>query len=154
MTYVQNEGGPKEALLSALHVIVTIVFLFLINMGFAWVVNHILLNFFDWFNGISLFWKLALLFLGGFIVVELIAVLSSLIAGFLGAILYRKLPVNKFTTSSAGLLVLAGFIWTLYDVWTFPSHFTFWIVIELLVISGFAYGLYYMVFVTSQKATE
>ena len=154
MPYVPTESGPKEALLSVLHVIATIVFLFLINLGFAWVVNHVLLGFFDWFNGISFFWKLILLFFGGFLVVELVAVLSSMVAGFLGALLYSKLPVNKFTTFVAGFLVLGGFIWTMYDVWTFPAHFSFWIVIELLVLSGFAYSLYYVVFITTQKTTE
>jgi hypothetical protein len=154
MPYISTDGGPKESLLSALHVIVTIVFLFLINLGFAWVVNHILLGLFDWFNGLSFFWKVTLLFLGGFIVVELVTVLANLIAGLLGVIIYSYLPINRFTRWASGLLVLGGFIWTIYDVWTFPTHFSFWIVIELLLISGFAYGLYYVVYITSQKEAE
>jgi len=154
MPYGNKDFGPKEALLSALHFVATIVFLFLINLGFAWVVNHILLGLFDWFNGLSFFWKLTLLFFGGFIVVQLITALSNLIAGFLGVLLYSKLPVNQFTAFSAGILVLCGFIWTMYDLWSFPTHFSFWIVVELLVVSGFAYGLYYTIYITTQKAAE
>jgi hypothetical protein len=151
MSNVRNDFGPKEALLSALHVVATFIFLFLINLGFAWVVNHILLNLFEWFNGISLFWKLMLLLLGGFIIVELVIGLSSMVAAFLGTLLYSKLPANNFTTFTGGFLILIGFIWTMYDIWTLPIHFSFWIIVELIVVSGFAYSLYYMVFMTIKK---
>jgi hypothetical protein len=150
MAYTPKESGPQEAILSAVHVIATIIFLVLITLGFGWVVNNILLRLFDWFNGIGLFWKVTLLIVGGFGVVQIVVGLSSSITAFLGILLYKRLPVNGFTTFSTGILSLAAFVWTMYLVWTLPVHFSFWIILELIVISTFALSLYYSVFMTTQ----
>ncbi len=70
--------GVYAPIFSIVHVIVLLIFLVLLNMGIAGVLNKPVFHLFEWFNHISLFWKIVLLFPGGCIVVEMVMRLRSL----------------------------------------------------------------------------
>ena len=101
MPYVSTRAsGVKDFVLSFVHVIVTLLFLVLLNMGIAWALNNPVFYPFEWFNYISPSWKLMLLFIGGDIAVEKVLRPTSLVAAFLGMLIYAKLPINKFATKT------------------------------------------------------
>jgi hypothetical protein len=105
MPYVSiGASGVKDFVLSIVHVIVTLIFLVLLNMGIAWVLNNVVFHLFEWFNHISLFWKLIILFPEGYIVVEVVMRLTSFVTAFLGMLIYAKLPINKFTTKTTVII--------------------------------------------------
>ena len=71
MPYVSTgASGVKDFVLSFVHVIVTLLFLVLLNMVIAWALYNPVFYLIEWFNHIPLSWKLMLLFIGGYIVVE------------------------------------------------------------------------------------
>ena len=75
---LSGASGVKGFVLSIVRVIVTLIFLVLLNMGIARVLIKHVFHLFEWFNHISLFWKLMLLFPAGHIVVEMVKRLGSL----------------------------------------------------------------------------
>jgi hypothetical protein len=72
-------SGVKGFVLSNVQVIITPIFLVLLNPGIARVLNNTVFHFFEWFNHISFFWKLVLLFPGGSVVFEIVMRHDSLV---------------------------------------------------------------------------
>jgi len=56
---------PKIALLSALYFILAVILLLILDIALAWFFNNVVFNIFDWFNRINIFWKITILFIGG-----------------------------------------------------------------------------------------
>lgn len=137
-----NEVTPQSAMLSAVHVLVTIVYIFLLDMGLIWFFNNVVFSILNWFNQIGILWKICLLLFGGYALFKLLLAISTIIAAIIGRLLYKKLPDNTFTAWAALILVFANIIYILYQLWIIPAHYSFWVICELLLLSGFIIALF------------
>ncbi len=130
----------KHVLLSVLYFVLAIVVLLLLDFGFDYLIKRWLLPFFDWFNGLKTWVKIISLFFGGAAIASLVMKLPSVIASMLFMFMFSKLPTNGFTVVSSIALSWLNIIWWLYVIWwVLPSHYNFWIVIELLVLTSIAW---------------
>jgi hypothetical protein len=132
---------PKTALLSAVYVILLLVFITLLNIGLAWLFNNVIFDILNWFNKKGLFLKLILLCLGGVSLFYLILQLFSFIPIMLGILAGTFFPFNIFTVVSGAIISISNAIWLTIELWKIPSDYSFWIVIELLILTGFIFSI-------------
>jgi hypothetical protein len=101
MSY-ESVGGPgvNDPVPSFFHVIVVLLCLILLNIGIVWILSNPLIHLLEWFNHLSLFWKWLLLFPGGFMLFEIERRLASMVAAFLGMLIYFIFPLIRFTTKA------------------------------------------------------
>jgi len=91
---MSNTLTPKIALLSALYLITAVVLIFLLDLGLEWLLNNVIFSVLDWFNRLTLFFKILLLLLGGgslfWALLEMTGRISTLLGGLI-LINYRKI---------------------------------------------------------------
>lgn len=138
---MDTQFNPKNTLLSIVYVIMLTVLLLLINAGFSWLFNNVLSDMFNWFNERSLLLKIILLVIGATIIVKLVLSLLTVIAASLNIFVLSKFPTNTFTEWASILLVWASAIYTTIVLWKLPDGYDFWIVIELLFLTYFIFGI-------------
>ena len=147
---VKEDLTPKEFFLSAIYLIISIIILGILDLGLEWFFDNVIFSVFNWFNHLSIFFKILLIFGGGVSIfyglMTIIGRLSTLLAG----LIFNKLPQNKFTAIAPFVLALANAIWFIVLIWKVPEHYNFWIVVELLMISGFIWGLSSIVLVPDE----
>ena len=130
---------PKIALLSALYFIIAMVLLFFVDVGLFYFINDVLINILNWFNRLTLFFKIFILVIGGglfFALLELVQRFTTL----LGGLIFNHLPQNWFTLISTFIISICNAILGIVWLWRIPNNYTFWIVCELIVLSGFIWS--------------
>ncbi len=132
---------PKIALLSALYLIVALVLLFLVDVGLYYLLNNVIFKLFNWFNTLNVFWKILLLFFGGYSIFILLMNLTGRLATLLGGLLFNKLPQNYFTLIVPIVLAFANAVVCIIYLWKTPNRYTFWVICELLILSVFIWSL-------------
>lgn len=95
----------------------------------------------NWFNHLSTFIKIIVLLFGGLAIYGALLGVVSRIATLLAGLIFDKLPQNWFTLISSLVLAFANGIWNLIILWSIPNKYNFWIVLELLILSGFILSL-------------
>lgn len=138
---MSNTLTPKIALLSALYLIVAIIFIVLLDFGLEWLLENVIFSVLDWFNGLSFFWKILIIFLGGGSLFWALLEMTGRISTLLGGLVFNKLPQNLFTVIAPFILAIANAVWYIIILWKIPEHYNFWIVIELIFLSVFIWQL-------------
>ena len=132
---MSNTLTPKIALLSALYLIVAIIFIVLLDFGLEWLLENVIFSVLDWFNGLNFFWKILILFLGGGSLFWALLEMTGRISTLLGGVVFNKLPQNLFTVIAPFILAIANAVWYIILLWKIPEHYNFWIVCELILLS-------------------
>jgi hypothetical protein len=132
---------PKIVILSAVYFILVIVVLLLMDIGLFYFINNIVISILNWFNGLSLTIKLLILLVGGAIAFSAFLSITQRLSSLIGGLVFNVLPQNLFTVISAMILSIANTILNIIWLWKIPEHYDFWIVCELLLLTGFAWGL-------------
>lgn len=132
---------PKIALLSALYFIIALVLLFFVDVGIYYFINGVVLDIFNWFNRLSLFFKITLVLIGGTSLFYSLLMLVQRITTILGGFIFNRLPQNLFTVISTFIISIGNAILNIIWVWRIPEHYNFWIICELIILSGFIWSL-------------
>jgi len=132
---------PKTASLSALYVILAIVLLVLLDWGLYFFIRYPVVSILDWFNALGFAWKLFILFVGGGTLFSIFLGFTSRLSTLVGGSIFNTLPQNVFTIYSSFGLSVINTIYNLIWLWRFPKHYGFWIICELIMLSGFIWGL-------------
>lgn len=132
---------PKIVLLSAFYFIISVVILLIVDLGLFWFLNNVAFNIFDWFNRINIFWKIFILFIGGWALFSYLLTFTSRITTLIGGLIFDRLPHNLFTSLSTTVLSIANIIFCIVILWRVPEHYSFWIVCELIIMSSFIWSL-------------
>lgn len=136
-----NSLTPKIALLSAIYLIIAVVLIFLLDLGLEWLFENLIFSVLDWFNSLKLFFKIIILFFGGSSLFWALLVMTGRISTLLGGLIFNKFPQNLFTVIAPFVLAIANAIWYIIILWKIPEHYNFWIVCELILLSGFIWQL-------------
>lgn len=144
----------KEIGLSALYAILIIAFAFLINLAMEWFSFKVLFKLLDWFNGLTLLWKLLVLFIGGFTVVTFIFILFQSIGALLSALIFGSLPQNLFTLIFCIVIFLASVVMSIIYMWRAFPFWNFWFVMEFIMLCLFVISLNSILLPVSRKKRE
>ncbi len=138
---MNTELTPRIVLRSALYLIIAVVLIFLLDLGLEWLLDNVIFSVLDWFNRLTLFFKIMLLLIGGGSLFWALLEMTGRISTLLGGLIFNKLPQNLFTVIAPSILAIANAIWYIVILWRIPEHYNFWIVIELIFLSGFIWQL-------------
>jgi hypothetical protein len=125
----------KTVVLSAIFFLALLILVILINIGLLYLSNNVVFNVLNWFNGLSFFWEMVILPLGGGILFAFIFYLFTAIGSLIKIGLFYFLPANSFTGVSAFVLAVLNIVFDCYHLWKSASYFNFLVVIELIVLS-------------------
>jgi hypothetical protein len=131
---------PDEVGLSIAYVFILIVLFVLIDLGFIWLLNNVILDVFNWFNHLSIFWKLFLLVIGAGSLLMMAFYICSGIASLIGYFIFKHIPTNLFTQIAGGIIAIGNSIYLIIKLWQLPTRFNFWVVVELLILSVVAWA--------------
>jgi hypothetical protein len=134
-------SAAKNIFLGIAYVLIAIILLFLVDLGLSYFLTHIVAYVFDWFNGISIFFKLFLILVGGFSLFAGLLQLTQRVSTILGGLIFNKFPDNPIASAIAMLIAIANAIWNIIWLWRVPFHYNFWVVCELLIMSFFIWSL-------------
>ena len=132
---------PKNVFLSILYLLISIVLLFLLDLGLDWFIGNIVFSVLDWFNHLNIFFKILVLILGGGSLFMALLELTGRLSTLLGGLIFNKFPQNLFTVIAPFVLSIVNSIWYIVLLWKVPEHYNFWIVFELIFISVFIWQL-------------
>ena len=119
---------PKEAMLSALYVILLFIFATLLYFIMFWFTNNILFELLNWFNRKTTFMKIVLFVSAGGFILALAIILFQIIGGLLSAYIFGKLPLNWFTGIFAAVVYLLNIIIGIRSMWQAVPTWSFWYV--------------------------
>lgn len=136
-----SEITAKSVTLSVIYFVVVIVILFFLNLALGWFFDNVVFNILDWFNRLSLVWKIVLLILGGITILQVLLGLFAMIAKFLSSLIFSFAPVNNFTVISSLILATVNTIYNVIVLWKIAPNYSFWVVIELIFLSFFIWSL-------------
>ncbi len=120
-------------LLSILYLFIVLCILDAGNLLFEYVINNIeyLTN---WFSSIYWIFKWIIVIFILPIFIKTMMVLLGELSLFIESKIFNKLPNNTFTQLTSLLFILnAGY--NIFSIWTIPSKYGFWIIIELIYLS-------------------
>ena len=138
---MSSQLTPRIALLSALYFIIAVALIFLLDLGLDWILNNAIFSILNWFNRLSLVFKILLILIGGLSLFANLLAITGKISTLFGGLIFNKLPQNWFTFIAPMLLSTANAIWYIIVLWKIPEHYNFWIVCELILLSIFIWGL-------------
>lgn len=127
----------KTIFMSFLYFIVVSILMSITYFLFALFCNSVLLEIFNWFNGINIFWKLIILFLGGLSILAIIRGLFVKISNFINCNILSYFPNNTFTILSSLAIFIINLVMFTKDLWNLIPKFTFWITLEFIFIISF-----------------
>lgn len=139
----------RTILLSALHIIIAVIFLFLIDIALYYFINFVIPRGLDWINSLGLFIKLFLL-----IICEIILFTIAKRISLFGGLVLERLPENTFTKILTTLLSIANTIFITILLWKMPENYNFWIVFELLLLTFVVFVLNAIVFPIKTQMKE
>ena len=140
----------KKTILSALYILVLLVVLFIIDAGLVYFLDNVLFVGLSFFNKQHWIIKLICLGFGGYAILEAILAFLTGMSRVIGYYVFKWFPVNDSIVVVAYALAIINSICIIVMVWRVPKHYNFWIVVELLMISGFIWGLSSIVLVPDE----
>ena len=130
---------PKIIILSVAYIAITIILIVLLDLGLSWLLNNVIVSILNWFNSLPTLIKIIVIMFGlwglFFSILEIAGRLSTLIGG----LIFHLLPKNGFTLIGSLALSIINSIYSIYELWIIPEHFNFWIVVEMICLSGFIF---------------
>src|SRR6266542_4127262 len=91
-----NYLTPRIAVLSVAYFIIAVILLLLVDIGVYYFLNDFVFTILNWFNGLNIFFKLLILFLGGLTVFIFVLQLTQRISSLIGGTIFYRLPQNLF----------------------------------------------------------
>ncbi len=149
-----NYLTPRIAVLSVAYFIIAVILLLLVDIGVYYFLNDFVFTILNWFNGLNIFFKLLILFLGGLTVFIFVLQLTQRISSLIGGTIFDRLPQNLFTIVSTFIISIANAIFNIIWLWRIPSHYDFWIVLELIILSFFLWTLSAIVMPAKEQMKE
>lgn len=125
----------NEIGLSIAYTFILLILFVLIDIGFIWLLNNIILDLFNWFNQLSILWKLFILVVGGGTVLGLCFYACSFIANLCGYLIFKHFPTNGYTLIIGTIIGISNIVFLVIKLWQLPTHFNFWVIVELLFLS-------------------
>ncbi len=149
-----NYITPRIAFLSTLYFIIAVILLLLVDLGVYYFLGDFVFTILNWFNGLNIFFKLLILFLGGLTIFIFILQLTQRISSLIGGVIFDRLPQNLFTILSTFIISIANAVLNIIWLWRIPDHFNFWIVLELIILSFFLWTLSAIVMPAKEQMKE
>ncbi|QEC68745.1 hypothetical protein FRZ67_16060 [Panacibacter ginsenosidivorans] len=131
----------KNIFLSIAYVLVVLFVLSIVNFAFIYLLNGLVLDMFNWFNGQSFIIKLLVLFIGGSLLIGLMFNVFTGIAAFISEWIFNFFPKNAFTIWTSLILAVINAFYLMIKLWQTPNEFNFWVVIELIIMTLFVWSL-------------
>lgn len=125
----------KKVLLSILFLFFEIILAIILNSLLFWALDNLIFDLLNWFNTKSLLVKILLIFIGGSALIYLILNVIGAVMTIITQPLFNRIPTNVFTILSATAIAIVNSIFGIYQTWSVVQHFTFWPVIELIMLS-------------------
>jgi hypothetical protein len=119
------------------------VILALSNIAMTWILHAALIPMFQWFVGISIFWKIMLWLAGITSIFTLIVDLFSMGAGLINFLMSRVFLENTAMIVVSLILCMGNLIFCVVGIWPF-LHWDFWIIMFWLLIFGFIWQVNWM----------
>jgi hypothetical protein len=117
--------------------ILIIPFAFALDLGITWFSYNVLFALINWFNKLSLFWKILLVFVEGFVILTLVTFIFKFVGSLLSLFIFGKLPDNLFTIIFSVVIFLVNAGFSVYFMWQVIPKFNFWTTIEFLFLIWF-----------------
>ena len=129
--------SSKNIFSSVIFFVVLILEAILIDYLLGLILDHFGFAVINWFNSISIFWKIVIIFLGGgalfFGIMALFVNLSAIVNRFF----FQLFPHNHFVHISSIIIFVANTLFGIKVLWdSFPS-FSFWLVLNFILFLGF-----------------
>lgn len=137
-SFQETESNP---LYSWGYLVLAALILVLLNKLIFYLWENFAVDVFNWFNGLKLIWKLVLLFLGGLAFFSFILNLIRSVILLVISIVFRNVPFNPVTYIGSSILAFLNSAILAYIIWSTPERYNLWIIIELLVMTGFVFGI-------------
>jgi len=125
-----------------------------VDLGVYYFLGDFVFTILNWFNGLNIFFKLLILFLGGLTIFIFILQLTQRISSLIGGVIFDRLPQNLFTILSTFIISIANAVLNIIWLWRIPDHFNFWIVLELIILSFFLWTLSAIVMPAKEQMKE
>jgi hypothetical protein len=137
---MKQPSTAGEIGLSIIYPLLLIGIFYAIDLGFVWTLNHVFFDVFNWFNSLDFFWKIIVLLIGGFTLLMCGFYFFGLIGNLLASLVFMHFPTNVFTLTIGTLIAIANTVYLVIKLWQVPTHFNLWIVLELFLLSIFAWS--------------
>jgi len=141
----------KSVFLSLIYVLAVLIVLFLLDLGIENLLNHAVIPLFDWFNTKKIWFKVFLLLIGGTTVIYLVFSIANILGVLLNKIVLSWFPLNAFNIVASMVLAIANAIYSIVLLWKIPEHYTFWIILELILVSIFIWSINFIVVMREEK---
>lgn len=131
----------KVVILSALYVLIAFIILLLLNIGLFYFFNELVFPALNWFNKLHWGLKIVGLIFGGYALFAAFLNMTAAISTMIGGLVFNRLPHNSFTFISSFILAAINAIYGIVMLWRHPEHYSFWVVMELILLSVFVWSL-------------
>lgn len=127
----------KEALLSVLYVVLLLPFSKLLELGYKWLSNNVVLSLINWFNHLNIVIKILLIFFQAVIILTLVLGFFKAIGNLLSLLIFNKLPDNYFTVIFSLIIYVINVVLWVKELWEITPAFDLWIFLEFCMLVWF-----------------
>lgn len=127
----------KEVLLTIFYLVALIIMISILDYVLYLLLKHIVFHLLNWFNGLSLFFKLFFLSVGGFALISFSLDIFRFASAIINMVIFKYFPLNLFTFLASILACLLNIFCNIWVLWlSFPA-FNFWLGVEFIFLCGF-----------------
>ena len=140
----------KSIFISIIHIITVLIILSLMDFGLYYFLRFIFFKIFFPFNEFSIIIKIISLIIGGgigYILLTFIQRTTTILGGFI----FEKIGGTEESKLLVYIITIANTIYNIVQICKFPDNYNFWIICELIIISGFIWSLNYIVLPASEQ---
>lgn len=132
-----------------------VIFLFALTVGIQffleWTMNSILLPLIDWFNGLSLTFKLLIIFLGLPIISYGLAAAVGFVHGMVVLFVFKNLPRSSVVNWISLILFYGNLFICIRATYFIMPSWGFWFVIEFIFLCVFCFAANYSLLYTVNR---
>jgi hypothetical protein len=137
--------STKIVLGSILHLVIVLMVLLLMDIGLYYFLHFVVYKIFSPFNGLNFWFKIFILFIGGYFIFTQFLTFTQRVTSLLGGLIFNRVRRNLFTNTLTYIITIANAVYNIIWIWKSPVSYNFWIVCELLIITFFIWSLNYIV---------
>ena len=131
----------QTAVMSIAYVLIAIAILAIMDFGLYYLLNNLLFKWLNWFNGQSWLIMVLVFVFGVVLIFSAVTQLFSAIGGIIGNLIFSHFPMNMFTVIASSIVGIGNSIFCIIKLWTAAKHYSFVVVLELIYLSAFIWGL-------------
>ena len=140
----------KSIFKGLIHILVVLIILYVMNIGLYYFLRFVFINIFIPFNAFHFFYKILALGIGGGIGYVLLKFIQRTTT-ILGGLIFEKINGTESSQLLVYIITIANTIYNIVRICKVPETYSFWIVCELIIISGFIWSLNYIVLPASEQ---